>query len=296
MSAGHGSGGHGRSGRRRAGVHEEHENHERWAVSYADMMTVLLGLFIVLYAMSQVDQIKFEALRQSLAAGFGQPAPSMMQGATGALTGVQDFQVVPDLVGETGIEMEQIQTAETVLTEDQRNLQLATVEYQRLDAVAQQIAQALAAQSLGDRVRFRITERGLVIGMVADDVFFSQGSADLTETSRRVLDTMAPVLVGIPDEISVEGHANNIPVSGRYATNWELSSDRATQVLRRLVEQGGIPPTRIAAVGFGDSRPIADTGGLSPEEANRRVDLVVLSGVPDSVRALLPVIDSTTPR
>ena len=296
MSAGHGSGGHGRSGRRRSAVHEEHENHERWAVSYADMMTVLLGLFIVLYAMSQVDQIKFEALRQSLAAGFGQPAPSMMQGATGALTGVQDFQVVPDLVGETGIEMEQIQTAETVLTEDQRNLQLATVEYQRLDAVAQQIAQALAAQSLGDRVRFRITERGLVIGMVADDVFFSQGSADLTETSRRVLDTMAPVLVGIPDEISVEGHANNIPVSGRYATNWELSSDRATQVLRRLVEQGGIPPTRIAAVGFGDSRPIADTGGLSPEEANRRVDLVVLSGVPDSVRALLPVIDSTTPR
>ncbi|HEY3438363.1 MAG TPA: flagellar motor protein MotB [Actinotalea sp.] len=292
MSAGHGSGGHGRSRRRPAEEHEEAENHERWAVSYADMMTVLLGLFIVLYAMSQIDQIKFEALRDSLAAGFGQQAPSMMQGATGALTGVQDFQVVPDLVGETGIEKQQIQTAETQVTEDDKNLQLAQVEYQRLDGVAEAIQQALATQALADRVRFRITERGLVIGMVADDVFFSQGSADLTETSRRVLDTMAPVIAGLPDEVSIEGHANTIPVSGRYATNWELSSDRATQVLRRLVEFGGVPAPRIAAVGFGDARPLADTGGLSSIEADRRVDLVILSGATDAVRSFLPSLSS----
>ena len=290
MSAGHGSGGHGRSGRRRAEVHEEHENHERWAVSYADMMTVLLGLFIVLYAMSQVDQIKFEALRESLAAGFGQRAPSMMHGSTGALTGVPDFQVVPDLAGETGIETTQVQTPEVQLTEDSTNLVLAQAEYQRLDQVAAQISSALDAQALGDRVRFRITERGLVIGMVADDVFFSAASATLTETALRVLDTIAPVLVSLPDEISVEGHANNIPVSGRYPTNWELSSDRATQVLRRLVEQGGVGSHRIAAVGYGEARPLADTGGMSALDANRRVDLVVLSAVPEDVRIFLPSI------
>ncbi|WP_199422582.1 flagellar motor protein MotB [Actinotalea solisilvae] len=285
MSAGHGSGGHGRKSR--TAHEEEHENHERWAVSYADMMTVLVGLFIVLYAVSQVDQVKFEQLRQSLAVGFGHAAPVALEGSNGALTGVEAFQITPDLRSEAGIEAEQIQGPSKELTEDEQRAAAASVEYQRLDAVAQQIAAALAPEGLADRVRFRITERGLVVGMVADDVFFSAASAELTATAQRIIDTTAPVLAGLPDELSVEGHTNAIPVSGRYPTNWELSSDRATQVLRRLVEVGGIAPHRIAAVGFGEARPIDDPG-VDPIEANRRVDLVVLSSVPEDVRALLP--------
>lgn len=288
MSAGHGSGGHS-GGRRRAkgGHEEEHENHERWAVSYADMMTVLVGLFIVLYAMGQVDQVKFEQLRQSLAAGFGASAPVVHAGSSGTLTGVETFQITPDLLSEAAIEVEPIQGPSREVTEAERRAQAASGEYQRLDAIAQQIAAALTPVGLADRVRFRVTDRGLVIGMVADDVFFSAASAELTDTAKRIVDTTAPVLAGLPDEISVEGHTNSIPVSGRYATNWELSSDRATQVLRRLVEVGGVAPQRIAAVGFGEARPITDPG-VDPLEANRRVDLVVLSSVPEDVRALLP--------
>lgn len=287
--------GHGRGrGRKRPEVHEEAENHERWAVSYADMMTVLVGLFIVLYSMSQVDQIKFEQLRQSLAIGFGNDAPSMLSGSTGALTGLDSIEISPDLATQAGIEADPVVSESTLPvtdepTEEELQLEAAEAEYDRLQGIADQVSGALAQQALSDRIRFRITERGLVIGMVADDVFFTAASAELSATAVRVIDTITPVLVALPEEISVEGHANVLPVSGRYATNWELSSDRATQVLRRMVEAGGLPGNRVSAVGFGDARPL-DEPGQDPLEVNRRVDVVVISGLPEQIRMLLPLI------
>ncbi|MBO1751269.1 OmpA family protein [Actinotalea sp. BY-33] len=297
MSSGRGSGGH---GGRRAKKHEEeeHENHERWAVSYADMMTVLVGLFIVLYAMSNVDQVKYEQLRDSLAAGFGNGQPSILEGNVGVLHGVERFEISPSLredvaAAQAGPAVEDPDAPEEADTTaaDARTMRLAEEEYGRLEGIATQIANALDDEGLADRVRFRITERGLFIGMVADDVFFSADAARLTGTAEQVVDTIAPVLVGLDEEISVEGHANVLP-STRYPTNWELSSDRATQVLRRLVETGRVPGERIAAVGFGESRPLDSADDL---EANRRVDLVVLSDAPETVRELLPRIAATDP-
>lgn len=279
----------GHSRRKDAHEEEEPENHERWAVSYADMMTVLVGLFIILYSISQVDQTKFEELRQSLAVGFGNNAPSTLEGAPGALTGVEAINISPDLATEVGVATQPVVTPEEGTTEEELNLQAAAVEYDRLQAVANQVDAALQTQSLGDRVRFRVTERGLIIGMVADDVFFTAASAQLSDTAARVIDTITPVLVGLPDEVSVEGHANILPVSGRYATNWELSADRATQVLRRMVEVGGLPGGRVSAVGYGDARPLDDPG-MDPLEVNRRVDAVVLSSLPEAIRMLLPVL------
>ena len=297
MSSGRGSGGHG--GRRgKKHEEEEHENHERWAVSYADMMTVLVGLFIVLYAMSNVDQVKYEQLRSSLAEGFGNGQPSILEGNAGVLDGVERFEISPSLredvaEAQAGPAVEDPDSPEEADTTaaDARTLRLAEEEYGRLEGIASQIANALDDEGLADRVRFRITERGLFIGMVADDVFFSPDAARLTDTAEAVVDTIAPVLVSLDEEISVEGHANVLP-SSRYPTNWELSSDRATQVLRRLVETGRIPGNRIAAVGFGESRPLDSADDL---EANRRVDLVVLSDAPETVRELLPRIAATDP-
>lgn len=289
MSSGHGHGSHGRR-RRRHEEHEEHENHERWAVSYADMMTVLVGLFIVLFAMSKVDEVKFEQLRQSLAIGFGRQAPSMMVGGEGVLSGLDTYEISPDFTSTVGlVDGALATTPETDVTQEQLDRELASTEYDRLAGIADRIAQALAAEQLSDRVTFRISERGLIVGMVADDVFFSPESAQLTETALHVIDAAAPTIASISDEVSVEGNANTLPVSGRYATNWELAGDRAVQVLRRLVEVGGVPGTRIAATSFGDQRPLAQDGG-DPVAANRRVDLVVLSPVGDSVRQYLPQI------
>jgi len=289
MSAGRGSGGHGGRPRRRKAAHEQdHDNHERWAVSYADMMTVLVGLFIVLYSMSQIDQQKFEELRQSLAVGFGHRAPSIIEGSNGALTGVQAVEVTPDLSADVGADTSPVLPSPEGdgLTEQERRVLAAEIELNRLQEVAAQVSTALAGQGLGDRVRFRVTERGLVIGMIADDVFFSADAATLTSTALRVIDTVTPVLLRTGDELAVEGHANTLP-SVRYPTNWELSADRATQVLRRMVEVGGVPPARIVAAGFGDARPLDDPD-VDPIEANRRVDVVVLSGVPEEIRQLLP--------
>lgn len=292
MSSGRGSGGHGGKPRRaKKHEEEEHENHERWAVSYADMMTVLVGLFIVLYSMSQVDMIKFEQLRQSLAIGFGNRLPSIIEGSDGALTGVEAVEVTPDLAADVGSDaVPPVAPAPETegMTQEQLDFIAAAAELNHLQEIAEQVSGSLDAQGLGDRVRLRVTERGLVIGMVADDVFFAADAATLTGTALQVIDSVSPVLARATEQISVEGHANTVP-SVRYPTNWELSSARATEVLRRMVDWGGIPGNRIAAVGFGDQRPI-DEAGIDPLESNRRVDVVVLSGVPEDIRALLPVV------
>lgn len=291
MSAG---GGRGR-GRRRGHQEEEHVNHERWLVSYSDMITVLMGLFIVLYAMSQVDQAKFEALRESLSEGFGITTGStgVLDGSSGALDGDPAAAIVPaqqagdpvtadDGLGEQGADPADLGGADpSLVAEAQR-------EASHLTEVRDEVAAALRARGLQDAVSMRIDERGLTIGLVADDVFFAASSARLTDTARQVLDAAGPTLADLSEQISVEGHANVVPVSGRYPTNWELSSDRATQVLRHLVENDGIAGARIMAVGFGDERPLVPGDDAEALAANRRVDLVVLSSAPEQVRELLP--------
>jgi chemotaxis protein MotB len=264
-----------------------------------------MALFIVLFAISQVDKTKFEALRTSLATSFGAPAVSVVSGGQGAMTGGTSAKPdAVDLAADAGLtKAASAQNANTVTTAtgpasttaatsglDPAVLAAAKAEAAHLAALEAEVTAKLQALGLADRVKFRVDERGLIIGLVADDVFFANGSADLTDTARQVLDGAAPVLAQVTEQISVEGHANILPISGRYATNWELSSDRATQVLRRLVEADGVAPTKIMAIGFGDARPLV--AGNTPEalNANRRVDLVILSSAPEQVRALVPAL------
>jgi chemotaxis protein MotB len=287
------SGGGGRKGKKQ--IEEEHENHERWLVSYADMMTVFAALFIVLYAISQVDEAKFEQLRQSLAAGFGSPQVSILTDGTGPLTDTSSSvvvpsisEIVPQVTSDTAQELGEPADGGGDAT-NPADLAAARAEYGSFEDLAEAINAALAAQGLPGVLQFKIDERGLVIGMVTDEVFFAADSAQLTPTSQKVIDTMSPYLVAVPNEISIEGHANTVPTS-RYSSNWELSSDRATQVLRRMVETDGMPGHRIAATGYGESRPLLPNDTDAGLEANRRVDLVVLSNQPERIRELLPMV------
>ena len=287
---------------------EEKENSERWAVSYADMMTVLVGLFIVLYAMSQVDQTKFEALRGSLAAGFGNASPTVLTGAAG----IQDnagavpassevagavSPLAPAVAPTPGASPTGLPTPNPTPTNGVDAAALtfkqAKEELARLLAMEAQIEANLTAVGMSGQVRYVIDERGLVIGLVANDFYFDEGSAVLKPAATTVTDAAGPVLASIPDQVSIEGHANAVPTSGKYATNWELSADRATQVLRRLVESDGVAGNRIAAVGYGDARPLTDAGA-DALVVNRRVDLVVHSPLPEPVRALLPSMAAET--
>jgi len=233
-----------------------------------DMVTVLMVLFIVLFAMSTVDQQKYEQLRNSLATGFGVEEAGMVDTAEGV--------VVPaEHVNEEG--------------EGFTDVELARREVEDLRELQENIRAGLAAQGLADAVRFEISERGLTVRLVSSETFFDAESADLTGEARQILSAIAPALASVDRDVSVEGHADLRPTA-EFPTNWELSSARSTQVVRHLVDARAVAPGRIAAVGFGSARPLAD--GDAPEvlATNRRVDVVVLSDEAEAVRALIPGI------
>ncbi|WP_167041033.1 flagellar motor protein MotB [Salinibacterium sp. ZJ454] len=263
------------SSRRRAQPVEVPDEHpdERWMASYMDMVTVLMCLFIVLFAMSTVDQKKFEELANSLATGFGAEASETVDTAEGVVVPAQLME--EDAVGFSPVE-------------------LARLEVARLDSLEEQIRLALEAKNLLHAVTFELTERGLVVRLVGSETYFETNRTDLIGVAPQVLDAIGPVLAPTPYEISVEGHADLRASVFPYDTNWELSSGRATAVLRHLVENNGVAAARIGAVGYGSSRPAA-AGGTAEELAlNRRVDIVVLSDQPDEVRALLAGVAAET--
>lgn len=256
---------------------------ERWMASYMDMVTVLMCLFIVLYAISTVDQDKFVKLKASLATGFGQESSETVDTASGVV-------VPPDAVDAKGEGFVDSSTppSESEIENVPTAAELAEVEVDNLEQLEEQLRIRLEQAGHAHRVDFAIDERGLTVKLVGSETFFDGNSDALRPIAREVLDTIGPVLAGVPNRVSVEGHADPRGTSGRFPTDWELSSARATQVLRRMVESSGVPGQRISAVGFGSSRPLAPGDGPAERELNRRVDIVVHSMQPDAVRALIP--------
>jgi chemotaxis protein MotB len=240
---------------------------ERWMASYMDMVTVLMCLFIVLFSMSNVDIQKYEKLRNSLATGFG----AVNDGKVDTATGV----VVP------AAQVDQNK-------EGFNDLQLAEKEVDKLTALKDQMNVNLNNAGLGGTAAFVIDQRGLTVKLVGSRSYFLPDSPVLQDQTVRILAALAPVLQPIPQEIAVEGHCADL-VTG-YASTWELSSARATAVLRNLVETGGIAGKRIGAVGYGSARQINNDETEAEHEENRRVDVVVLSDQADKVRALIPEI------
>jgi chemotaxis protein MotB len=254
-------------GRSRVGSTEEHRTDERWMASYMDMVTVLMCLFIVLFSMSTVDTQKYEKLKNSLATGFGAVNVGKVDTATGV--------VVPAAQADKQ-------------AEGFNDLQLAEKEVDKLTALRDRMNANLTAQGLGGTVSFVIDQRGLTVKLVGSQSYFLPDSPVLQEQTVRILASIAPVLAPIPEEIAVEGHCANL-ITG-YASTWELSSARATAVLRNLVEQGGIAGKRIGAVGYGSARQVNNDITEAEHEENRRVDVVVLSADEDKIRALIPQV------
>jgi chemotaxis protein MotB len=214
-----------------------------------------------------VDDDKYEQLRNSLATGFG----SVEVGAVDTAEGT----VVPaDKVDSDG---ESFSSAE-----------LASIEVDDLEALKQAVSAGLDASGQQASVSFTLDTRGLTIRLVGSESYFASNRAELSDAAHKVLGAIAAPLAASGREVSVEGHADVRNSAPPYPSNWELSSARATQVLRDLVERGGIAQDRIQAVGFGSSRPLAP--GTSPEDlaSNRRVDIVVLTTQSEEVSALIP--------
>ena len=227
--------------------HAEAHPDERWVISYADLVTLLLGFFIILYATADANAAKFIKLSTGLAQAFNVPVKqgavsgSMLDGGSGLVpSGPQgkidlDLKAIRDLV--------QKETA----------------------------AGGLAGKILVSQEEDRITLR------LADNLVFASASADIRDDAKPLLKIVANALKDNRNEIRVEGHTDNIPVvTERYPSNWELSSARATSVLRYLTEQLGVDARRISATGFGPNKPIANN--ITPEgrALNRRADVVIM--------------------
>jgi chemotaxis protein MotB len=299
-SGGHGSG----HGGRRAKKHEEeeeHENHERWLVSYADMMTLLMALFVVMYALSQVDIAKFTAFSQGLQQGFGAPVTIINDGAaikTDSPDPLQPVQVQAQAAidGTAQTDAEKAAAAEVAAQKAQRTAAEAKAAYDSLAAARDALAAALAAAGYPDAATFKIDERGLVVHVVADQVLFDAEKADLRPAGKKVLDALGPTLESLTEQLRVEGHANSLPVTrgGPWRSNWDLSAVRATTVLLHLAASDGVPEGRMSATGYSDTRPLVPDSDPNALSVNRRVDIVVLSTASPEANALLPSIDATS--
>ena len=292
-------------GRKKKVAHEEHEehvNHERWLVSYADMLTLLFVLFVVLFSMSSVDQKKFAELAAGLSAGFGSTSVTFQDSSSNLDGGGEATQVVPidpganpgdGGTGTAGMTKEQKEAVARALQAAGRkvaseNAKAATKEVQNLKEIERKIADALLKAKLLDQVRFTIDQRGLVVTIVTNEVVFAGNRADLKPGGRKILDAIAPTLAKLPNNIEVDGNTNQLKATTTfYPSGWELSAARASATVRYLTGHG-LAKDRMSAVGFSDTKPLINPKDPRSVTMNRRVDVVVLTTLTAEQAALLP--------
>lgn len=241
--------------------HEEHVNLERYLVSYADFMTLLFATFVVLYALSQVDISEYTKLEESLKQAFA--SPSLLQGSEGVMSdGSTIFEG-----GSTDSTVPPI-------------LEYVSAKYEQdsFDQIQKDINEMEKAGEL-DGVNASIDERGLVIKFSDNSVFFNPGSADLTSKAIAKLSKTGVLLSKkfATHMIRVEGHTDSEPVTSRiYPSNWELSTARASTIVKFLIKNYKFRADRFSAIGYADTRPIAENKNSQGRAKNRRVEIVVL--------------------
>jgi chemotaxis protein MotB len=269
--------------------HEEHVNHEAWAIPYGDLITLLLAFFVVMYAISTLNEGKYRVMSDSLNAAFdGVPrsiAPIQIGQPTEAssIAPPQPFENDPG--SPSVVNLSERVRADAVITP----IELMQLEQQQaqadvqLDAIQRQVERALGPMIMSDQVT--VTREGLWLEVnIRSDVLFASGSASLSTPARDAIDQLATVLRELPNELRIEGHTDNQPIaSALFPSNWELSGARAASVIR-LLEGRGVDPRRMAAIGFGDKRPVADNATPAGRSTNRRVMLVILATSPGTPR------------
>ncbi len=234
----------------------DRENHERWLISYADFITLLFAFFVVMYAISAVNLDKYKVFSASLTTAFGQRATPQ----------------------ETA---EQVSSEEALLKSlvDRRNARLGErmrKQQEYMQEVANGLSQAMSAQIASGLVSVTRTSRGVVLEINAS-ALFSQGEAELQNSSVKTMVNVAKVLAQDNQNIEVEGYTDDIPIrTARYPSNWELSSARASSVVRLFIEHG-VEASRLTAVGSAANRPVAPNDTPEGRARNRRVTVTILS-------------------
>jgi chemotaxis protein MotB len=253
-----------------AGGHEEHAD-ERWLLTYADMITLLMALFIVMWSISAVNISKFEELKFSLRDAFN---GNIQDDGSGITPGGES---VLQPTGQQAVNPAILPAKDVAKPPTVQDV-LAKRELESLRKVQADLRAWAKQHGVSKQLRATIDERGLVVRLLTDEVLFDPGHAVVKDGSSPLLARIGQLLASgrIGNPIRVEGHTDDTPIAtAEFPSNWELSAARATAVLRRLLD-AGLRPDRVSVAGYGQQQPIGPNGTASGRSQNRRVEIVVL--------------------
>lgn len=232
-----------------------HENHERWLVSYADFITLLFAFFVVMYALSSVNEGKYRLLSESLVTAFKSESPTV--------------------------------AGETVLPAPQPGhrpianpkLAVRAEQAKRMKKIAEDITRVMSPYVTRGQVAVIETERGITVE-INDSMLFPPGRAELNAPAERAMRNVAMVIAPTEYPVTIEGHTDDTPINTPFfPSNWELSAVRATTVLRLMLD-AGVSGSRLTAIGYGEQRPVADNAEPEGRARNRRVAILLEAAVP----------------
>ncbi|AET57623.1 ompa/motb domain protein [Paenibacillus terrae HPL-003] len=251
------------------------DHRDRWMITYADLITLLLIFFVVMYAMSSLDAKKYEVVVQSLQDTFHKGDSILEQGS--GITGTADVHTSKNPPTTKQPSSDNKAAGSTKLTEREQAFRKQEEELQNLMGV---IEQYISDNKLQDQIFVADQPRGIVITL-NDRFLFDQGRAALKQGSANTLSKLASLFRDLKTPISIEGHTDNIPFtrssnSSTYKDNWELSGARALSVLRFFLDREGLSPTEFQYAGYADTRPVGDNTTEAGRQKNRRVEITVL--------------------
>lgn len=241
----------------------ERVNHDRWLVSYADFITLLFAFFVVLYASSQADRRKAQQLSESIQVAFQDLGAVKPAGANAAFHGASAPLIAGNVQG----------------TSEVGGSSSSDAEWKSLRDAEEAIGKALSSEIERNEVSVLLGPEGLTISL-KEIGFYNSGAATVRPDSLGAISRLAAVLKERPENLRIEGHTDNVPIhNSRFASNWELSAARATEMIRLLIGRYGLDPGRLSAAGYAEFHPSAPNSSAEGRAQNRRVDIVVLAPV-----------------
>jgi chemotaxis protein MotB len=263
---------------RRRQQHEEHDNLERWLVSYADFVTLLFAFFVVMYAISSVNEGKYRVLSETFTEAFREPGRGKPTAPAPAPTPPGEPAVIELPLQQQPSPMQQTAAAgEASVLESGGAASAVDTDGRAVDLgkVAERIGETL--QSFVDKQLVDVQRVGDTIEVdMKSQMLFESGSARLSQQALPALEGLGKVLRPLANTVRVEGHTDNRPIATlQFPSNWELSAARAASVVHFLMRVG-IPPSRMAAIGYGEHRPVTDNASEDGRARNRRVTLIIV--------------------
>jgi len=267
---------------------EEHEGGmERWLLTYADLITLLMAFFVIMYAMSNIDATKYSVMAKSLKIALG--VEDKTGGGSGLIAGLTGD--TPGNDSKVSLKGSSDSLSPSSKMDTLTHLKDAQ-EQREFTVMIKRIKEYTTTKGIVSNVTMTIDGRGLVINL-SDRVLFETGKADLSPKAKEVLDGISAIILDSNKHIKIEGHTDNVPIHNeRYPSNWQLSTDRATNVIMYWLEKHPGASSKLSAAGYGEHRPIDSNDTPEGRAKNRRVDIILLK---DSLSAVEPTAKTQAP-